>query len=741
MSRTRWAVLAAIVVVLAAGIGGFVWVRQPASICIAFVDSLSGSQGAYGAEGLAAARLYIEQVNDAGGIRGRPVELMVFDDRSTPEGARAIAPAIVASPCLAVLGHGLSTASVAAGPIYGASRLPAVTGTAFADAVTRDNPWYFRANTTNSVQGRSVAEYAVHILKAPVVDLLVPSDAFGDSFLVAFVDGFSGSTVRTRRFDPDPARLEASAREQVEAIARETQRGLVVIGAAAEVGIVLKAVRRAGIHSTVLAADLSGSAFLGEFADEPEERQSPGFFTLDFYAATSIIFDSAGAAGYAFAAAYEAATKTPPSSIAAGFYQGAMVLVEAVRRAQPIATAARRDDDRMRVRDALAGIDRPATAIEGLDGRIFFDANRDVPRPMRFGYFLKGRFISAPLQLVQVDDPARVKVEEEIRAGNMLRIADRYFWRQRVIYTGIDMNRINRVNIRDGTFNADFYLWMRYAGDDDLPTRVDFPNLTDSAFNPDQPLERSYAEGLHYRLYRIAGNFRADFDLHDYPFDIQELRVRFQNSRTRRELVAYVTDIFGLGLAEGPGPDETEAFLGLPLWRYAGVRYLPDPIVINSTLGKPIFYEEALRTEFPGFSATLLARRSSLVFMTKTLLPLFLLTLVVFATLFFPPTLNKERTTVPVTGLVASAVLLVSMNNGQLPDIGYTVAIETAFHVFFGLALMALISGLVNERLRVREGDPQVHDQWAKRVNVSAKVIYVVTVIGLFAFYWLRYGR
>ena len=41
--------------------------------------------------------------------------------------------------------------------------------------------------------------------------------------------------------------------------------------------------------------------------------------------------------------------------------------------------------------------------------------------------------------------------------------------------------------------------------------------------------------------------------------------------------------------------------------------------------------------------------------MVKTLVPLLLLVLIVFATLFFPLSLTKERTTIPVTGILTSA--------------------------------------------------------------------------------------
>ena len=93
---------------------------------------------------------------------------------------------IADSPCVAVLGHFLSTVSLAAGQGYKAARIPALTGASSADAVTIDNPYYFRAQTPVSTQGRSSAEYLRHVFKTPVVLLLHSRDNYGLSFLKDF---------------------------------------------------------------------------------------------------------------------------------------------------------------------------------------------------------------------------------------------------------------------------------------------------------------------------------------------------------------------------------------------------------------------------------------------------------------------------------------------------------------------------------------------------------------------------
>ena len=64
-----------------------------------------------------------------------------------------------------------STTSLAAGTGYKFARISALTGTSFADGLTEANEYYFRAQTTVSVQGRSIAEYLRGVMKAPVAHL------------------------------------------------------------------------------------------------------------------------------------------------------------------------------------------------------------------------------------------------------------------------------------------------------------------------------------------------------------------------------------------------------------------------------------------------------------------------------------------------------------------------------------------------------------------------------------------
>ena len=540
-----------VVPLLAVAWAAIVWSR-PAPIRIAFANSLSGPSAPAGTESLVATQLAIDEVNAKGGVNGRPIELVLFDDASNPAVARANAQTIADSPCVAVLGHYLSSASLAAGPVYKDARIPALTGSAAADDLTSTNDYYFRALAPVSAQARSIAEHLRAVIGEPKVRLVHTRDSYGKSFERGFAAAYPAEQLRLFGLDVAAGQI-GSMDGALDPAAQEPGPGVIVVGAAPDFSAdIVKALRRHGIKGTVIASQgAARESYLQNFANEPEEKAHPGFFSENLYAASSLIFDSAGVAAQVFAADYKAKAGTSPSWVGGGAYDAARLMIDALKRAAVQNRSDSKVADRDRVRVALAAIDSPKSAVVGLTGRLYFNANRDIPRPIRMGFFHYGRFVTAPLQLVRVDSPDAVDLAAEREKGHVASFGDRHYWVQRVVYTGIDIVRLNRIDVKQGTFNVDFYLWMRFAGDGDGQTQVQFPALLDrGAFDPAQPVQTGQEDGLNYRLYRINGDFKARYELHDYPFDTQQLLLHFRNTQQRQELITYVIDRFGLRLAD-----------------------------------------------------------------------------------------------------------------------------------------------------------------------------------------------
>src|SRR5262249_15190454 len=109
-------------------------VAQTSALKLAAMISL-GDYASYGKPFRDGVRLAVEEANRAGGT---PIVLDILDDGGTDDGARTIATRLAGSDALAVVGPMLSTASLAAGPIFAEAGLVSIVSAVESDLVTRN---------------------------------------------------------------------------------------------------------------------------------------------------------------------------------------------------------------------------------------------------------------------------------------------------------------------------------------------------------------------------------------------------------------------------------------------------------------------------------------------------------------------------------------------------------------------------------------------------------------------------
>ena len=102
-----------------------------------------------------------------------------------------------------------------------------------------------------------------------------------------------------------------------------------------------------------------------------------------------------------------------------------------------------------------------------------------------------------------------------------------------------------------------------------------------------------------------------------------------------------------------------------------------DNLVTQSALGDPRLVGLERVRELSGFNFTIEMRRRILATLAKTFLPLGLMALIMYASLYFPAALVAQKVTVAITGALSGAVLLSSINS-RLGNVGYVMAVDTA---------------------------------------------------------------
>ena len=718
------------------------------TIHVAMAAPLSGDRYLSGEEMVNSVRLYFNRINQQGGINGRPLKLLVFDDWNNPITALSLTEKIAASPAVAVLGHLTSSTSMGTAQIYKKLRIPAITGTASSEVLTQNNPYYFRTTFTNDKQGQLTALYAKDILNYQTASIIYADNSFGASLYESFQATFNEGdrSVNAWSFSPEGEdNIFNTVDRIIDELITTSDPGIVFLAMdSIWAKHFLVEIQRKGVKLPIIGNDtFARKIFPIAFEAEAKDGKTVADFISGIKVPVPIVFDSGGTEAQAFASDYQDLYRKPPTYVATGFYNAAKVLVRAIDKAEIDNTPAQRQSDRDRIRDSLEAINNPDKAVNGLNGALYFDGNHNTFPYIRFGQYVGSRLISAPLQLNPVSNLKLVDLEQELTEGNIVAFntpeTTQYFWKQDVVYTGIDVNKLTGIDQTNSTFSVDFYLWMRYLDDSDIVTSIEFPEAIANSsdpnlppFDPDFPERDTIINGNNYRLYRINAQFKENFDFRDYPFDRQKLNIYFQNVQTPSDRLIYVVDTFGL---QTQAKNKFKPYQALELWQFKGLQHARETFATSSTRGNPLLFDTNIQVDYPGLAATVILQRRFNIFLVKTLLPLGLLVLVLYSTLYFSKNLAKERLTVAISALLSSAVLLTSIN-AQLADAGYTVAIEYGFYIFFSLCLFCILVGLGIERIRER-GHKDIYIEY---LNYFAKVFYIVVVLSTVVTYAVMFG-
>jgi len=132
-------------------------VSQP--IRVGFTAELTGKQSELGINLRNGVQLAAEEINAAGGIHGRQIELVIEDDLGTPEGAQKAENKIIDSGVVAVIGHLTSNQTVEGFKVASSRGVLLFSGTASTSLLSGKKDLFFRTDPSNDYFGIQFARY------------------------------------------------------------------------------------------------------------------------------------------------------------------------------------------------------------------------------------------------------------------------------------------------------------------------------------------------------------------------------------------------------------------------------------------------------------------------------------------------------------------------------------------------------------------------------------------------------
>jgi branched-chain amino acid transport system substrate-binding protein len=309
-----------------------------------------------------AAELAVEQINAAGGIKGRPIELLERDDYADPDSAVFVATDLYEAGVSAVIGHLFSNATLAAAPVYNGGTAPvaAISPSSSSPDVTTAGDYTFRICPSDLAHGAALARWVHDTLGLQRGALLFLNDQYGRGVRQMFVREFTrrgGVLLATDPYLGDTPNVGPYLDRLAKIGGAEF---LVIAGNRGEGEEILRQARQRGLRMPVLGGDgLEGIEEAGAIAD--------GVYLSSAYLPTIV-----SPANRAFLQAYR--KKFPsaglPNQPAAATYDAVYLLRDVISRAGPEREAVRRE---------LAQVGTGAPVFQGVTGSVAFDARGDVP--------------------------------------------------------------------------------------------------------------------------------------------------------------------------------------------------------------------------------------------------------------------------------------------------------------------------------------------------------------------------
>jgi len=323
---------------------------------IGMVATLTGAAAEPGRDETQCAKLAAEEVNKAGGVLGRPIELVIEDSQSTNPGVVLAFSKVTGDKDIpAFIGPIFSTQIQALAPDIQRIGKPVMIGGTDPQLTHMGNPWLFRFRPNDTYSARVIADYGVKTLDKKKWAIVHSTDAFGTSGMKNLVEDLKGMGV-------EPALVQGytnNSQDFTPVVLAVKQSGADVMATymtlPPDLAIFARQLRQLGVNiawvgsPTTVATDslkLAGPALYGTYA------------VADFAA------DSSPAAKE-FATKYEATYKSAPDYHGAWTYDAVHVLALAIDNAKSL--------EPQKIREAILSVkDYP-----GVEGTYNFDQNGD----------------------------------------------------------------------------------------------------------------------------------------------------------------------------------------------------------------------------------------------------------------------------------------------------------------------------------------------------------------------------
>lgn len=326
------------------------------TVRIGSLFELSGAVAAYGQTQSNAIKMAVEEINEAGGISGKQVEIVEFDTKSDDTEAAVLATRLASQENVSVIiGPATTSQMQAAIPIVNEFEVPLVSPSVTNTDIVFDDdgnvhPFAYRTSWPNSFQGAGIGKFAYENLNAEkTVVIYDNSSDYGVGLYDNFQENYEGEIVSVETVQPSDSDFSAIV---TNLMAQEFD-SIVILAFYQTAGPLVKQIREMGFEQPIVGSNGFGNDIIYELA-LPENMNDV------YYASLYPILEDDE-----FVQRYQEKFNSDPDMFAALAYDTVYIVKQAIEQAgstNPIA-----------VNEALENLG----SFEGITGSFIYDENHN----------------------------------------------------------------------------------------------------------------------------------------------------------------------------------------------------------------------------------------------------------------------------------------------------------------------------------------------------------------------------
>jgi branched-chain amino acid transport system substrate-binding protein len=331
-------------------------------ILIGEFGSLSGSEATFGISSTNGLKLAVEEMNGSGGLLGKKIKLITYDDQGKPSEAQTVVQRLIKNDnVVAVIGEVASSRSKAGAPICQQNKIPMITPASTNPEVTAIGDYIFRVCFIDPFQATVVSKFIINTLKLKRVAVLKDvknaySTGLSDFFEKEF-KSMGGEIVEVQSFQAGDKDFKA----QLTSIKAKNPEAIFIPAYYTDVNLISIQAREIGITVPLIGSDGWESEKLTE--GKAKDALEGCFFS------THVSTENPDPAIQNFIKKYKEKYNGMPDAMSFLAYDAGMILFDAIKRAGTT--------DPEKVKNELA----KTKDYSGVTGKISINEQRNAIKP------------------------------------------------------------------------------------------------------------------------------------------------------------------------------------------------------------------------------------------------------------------------------------------------------------------------------------------------------------------------